>query len=142
MRYSRYAIFLALAVCCIGAGCTNDTAQDARPIRLIFSIKASLPVRDSLYPVFPNPFSRVTGDTNLALAFTLKDSGTATLLIQNVIGDAIATYSDSLLGPGLYQGRWNPFASDGTALNPGLYFVTLRVRDYINSRLVNIQNND
>lgn len=130
-----------LIVLFVLASCTTDVpvAQN----QLQFSLGKGDPQRaDSLYPIFPNPFNRVTGDTALTIRFALRDSGTVIVLIQNAIGDAIAQYSDSSLVQGLYSTTWNPVASDGTRLNAGLYFVTLHTQNYINSRLVNIEENE
>ena len=122
--------------------CTNSSEPPSASIRLNFFYKAGSPLGDSLYPIFPNPFNRATGDTGVFIRFALNDSGVVALLIQNVLGDEIAGYADSLLPAGIYSGQWNPIASDGTPLIPGLYFVTLHAGNYINSRLVNIENND
>ncbi len=123
------------------ASCTTDSPVVRNQI--VFSLgKAGGGFPDSLFPVFPNPFNRVTGDTALTIRFALRDSGTVTLLVQNAIGDPITQYSDSTLVQGLYSTTWNPVASDGTRLNAGLYFVTLHTQNYINSRLVNIEENE
>ena len=124
-------------------GCSSTSAPPEGSIRLAFpSPKRIKPANDSLYPIFPNPFNRAGGDTSLVIQFDLRDSGTAILLFQNALGDEIAGYSDTTLAPGHYSGSWNPFASDGTPLNAGLYFVTLRTKNYIDSRLVNIEENE
>ena len=125
------------------AACSSTVAPEPKSLRLSFNYKFGHPENDSLFPVFPNPFSRVSGDSVLNLRFTLRDSSASVhLLIQTVIGDEVASFSDSLVGPGTYSGTWNPIGSDGTALKSGLYFVTLRSPSYINSRLVNIEDNE
>jgi len=119
----------------------------AKPIRSLFHPLSGIPTSDSLLPVFPNPFSRASGDTTVLLRFTIKDTSRTLMLIQNPIGDEIARFVDSTLPPGTYPGSWFPVGNDGGALNPGLYFITLRVNDtlgntiYINSRLLNINDN-
>ena len=97
---------------------------------------------DHLYPIYPNPFNRVVGDTALFIRFSLHDTGSAILLVQNAIGDAITEFRDSSLAPGVYGTHWQPLAHDGVRLHSGLYFVTLHTKNYINSRLVNIQENE
>jgi hypothetical protein len=124
------------------SGCTNSSQPSNGSIRLSFAHKGSTPPGDSLYPIFPNPFNRTAGDTTITIRFALNDTGAVAVLIQNVIGDEIAGYTDSLLPAGIYSGQWNPIASDGTPLISGLYFITLHAGNYINSRLVNIENND
>src|SRR5690242_5239130 len=96
-------------------GCSAPTAPRSS-VRLNFSIKQGQPANDSLYPVYPNPFNRVAGDTSLAISFALRDSGSAQLVIQNALGDQVDIFSDSTLPPGYYNGWWNPLASDGTRL--------------------------
>ena len=98
-------------------------------------------MNDSLYPIFPNPYNRVAGDTALTIHFSLQDTGSAQVVIQNALGDQVEIFSDSVLPSGYYTGSWNPLASDGTHLLSGLYFVTLRNGNFIYSRLVDIQEN-
>ncbi len=118
-----------------------------RPIKSVFHLEGGTATVDSLYPVYPNPFSRSSGDTSVLLRFSVKERANTIVLIQNPIGDEIAKFTDTTLDPGVYPGSWQPVASDGSALKPGLYFVTLRVNDttlqtgYINSRLVDITDN-
>jgi hypothetical protein len=137
---------LLVAVALLAAllqACTNDVAPQEQSLQLKFEHKFGHPSVDSLFPIFPNPYSHAAGDTAVVIRFTLRDSTTdAHLLIQNVIGDEIANYTDSVLAPGTYSGSWNPIASDGTPLKAGLYFITLRSTTYINSRLVSIQDNE
>gem|GEM_PF-2432340 len=121
-------------------GCSAPTAP-TNSLRLNFAIKQGQPANDSLYPVYPNPFNRVAGDTSVAIAFALRDSGSAQLVIQNALGDQVNIFSDSMLPAGYYNGWWNPLAPDGTRLRNGIYFITLRNGDFIFSRLVDVQEN-
>lgn len=113
----------------------------------IFRTSGSSDFSDSLAPVFPNPFNRVVGDTVVHLFFTLKDTASVILLIQNPLGDSVAVFKDELLGGGSFSGEWKPENAAGQRLREGLYFVTLRVsdaphyRDYINSELLSIEAN-
>ncbi len=133
---------LYIAILFVLAGCSTEPVPQSSSIKLHFGYKYMQPAHDSLYPIYPNPFSRASGDTTFTIRFALKDTITTTVIVQNVLGDAVASFSDSLLLPGFYTGSWNPFASDGTPLNSGFYFVTLRAGDFINSRLVFIQENE
>jgi hypothetical protein len=124
-------------------GCSTAAGPPESSIRLHFTNGKRLPAwPDSLLPIFPNPFNRGAGDTSLTVVFNMKDSGSAIVLIQNALGDEIAGFSDSLIVPGFYTGQWNPIASDGTPLIAGIYFITFRTQKYIDSRLVNIQQNE
>lgn len=110
-------------------------------LRLNFAYKGGTVAADTLYPIYPNPFNRVAGDTTLLIRFALADSGSSQVVIQNALGDQVEIFSDSLLAPGYYSGSWNPLAMDGSRLLDGLYFITLRNGDFIFSRLVDIQEN-
>ena len=135
-------ILLLVTLAVLGS-CTNDAQPDAQSLKLHFSYKYARPDRDSLLPMYPNPYSHSASDTTITIEFMLRDTNRdAHLLIQNVIGDEVASFTDSVLAPGTYRGGWNPIAVDGTPLQSGLYFVTLRTTTYINSRLLNIQDND
>ncbi|HEY3876518.1 MAG TPA: hypothetical protein VGM92_13665 [Candidatus Kapabacteria bacterium] len=122
-------------------GCSTDAVQTGS-IRLNFSLKSSQPTSDSLYPVYPNPFNRVIGDTAILIQFAIRDTGTANVLVQNAFGDLIANYYDSVVPAGIYLGTWYPEASDGSRLSNGIYYVTLQNGAFIDSRLVNIQENE
>ncbi len=123
-------------------GCATEPTPQAASVRLHFAFKQAQPANDSLYPIYPNPFNRVLGDTGIAIQFTLRDSGSVALVIQNALGNQIALFSDSALAPGSYSGWWEPFATDGTTLTSGIYFITLNNGDFIDSRLVDIQENE
>ncbi len=116
-------------------------------IRKTFRIQSSGALVDSLAPIFPNPFNRTIGDTAVTLFFTLKDTGVVQIVIQNPIGDSVAIFRDSILPPGNFTGLWQPVNSSGTRLRVGLYFITMHAapddpnRNYINSRLLQIQSN-
>ena len=135
----RGCIILFLAIAAFG--CSTEPLQTG-PILLNFNYKNTQPAADSLYPVYPNPFNRAGGDTSLFLQFTVTDTSAVDLIVQNALGDAVVLFSDSLLVPGDYNGYWNPLASDGTSLMSGIYFVTLQAGDFINSRLVYIEENE
>jgi hypothetical protein len=146
-------------ICCLACiqSCSGITANKPIAHAIVtsyFSIhknfytQASTSFPDSLAPIYPNPFNHNAGDSNVTLFFTTKDTGEVKIIIQNPIGDSIAVYQDSVLLPGRYSGHWNPVAADGTRLRAGLYFITMHAaptdpnRNYINSRLLDIQSND
>jgi hypothetical protein len=123
-------------------GCSTEPVQTGA-IALEFSYKQLRLTADSLYPVFPNPFTLASGDTGLCIQFAVADStDAAELLVQNALGDPIAEFSDSALSPGIYTGWWNPISANGSALVSGIYFVTLQNGAFIYSRLVDLQEND
>jgi hypothetical protein len=101
-----------------------------------------------LAPIYPNPFNHNNGDVADTIVFTLRDTGNVKIIIQNPIGDSVAIFRDTLLPPGIFTGSWEPLTTDGIRLRAGLYFVTIRIapndpdRNYINSRLLQIQSNE
>jgi hypothetical protein len=138
----RLRLIAPLIILIAMMGCSTEPVQTGA-ITLEFSYKQLRPLADSLYPVFPNPFTRASGDTGLCIQFALTDStASAELLIQNALGDPVAEFSDSSLSAGLYTGWWNPNSANGTALMSGIYFVTLQNGAFIYSRLVDLQEND
>ncbi len=134
--------FVLILAVTVMAGCATEPAPVTSSVRLNFSIKNGQPSADSLYPVFPNPFNRFAGDTGFVFQFALADSGSANLVIQNALGDQIAIFSDTSLPAGYYYGSWDPLAADGSRLMTGIYFVTLHHGNYINSRLIDILENE
>lgn len=151
--------FLLLALCfsLFVSACTDTQTPNMNlhvigtaryTIRKTFRIESSGSFPDSLAPIYPNPFNRQTGDSVINVFFTLKDTGDVKIIIQNPIGDSIAIYRDSLLPPGSGSGAWQPLNAAGERLKAGLYFITIRIapddpnRNYINSRLLQIESNE
>ena len=62
-------LFLLIGV----SGCSTEPLQTGSILRN-FSYKNTQPTSDSLYPVYPNPFNRATGDTSLFLQFAVSDT--------------------------------------------------------------------
>ena len=126
----------------------NISGTSHYSIRSHFRIGSSGTFPDSLAPLFPNPFNRTAGDSVITIRFTLKDTANVKILVQNPIGDSIAVFRDSLLPPGVFTGFWNPVTVNGIRLHDGLYFITMRAapnnpdRNYINSRLLQIESNE
>ena len=117
-------------------------------IRKTFHIESSNAFPDSLAPIYPNPYNHNIGDSAETINFTLKDTGEVKIIIQNPIGDSVAIFRDSVLLPGSFTGFWEPVLANGARLRAGLYFITIRIapndpnRNYIDSRLLQIQSND
>ncbi|MFI5264275.1 MAG: hypothetical protein ACHQM6_07155 [Candidatus Kapaibacterium sp.] len=156
---SRKIFFILFASCGLffAAGCSDSTAPGANihiseiarySIRSHFRIESSGSYPDSLAPLFPNPFNRTIGDSVITIFFTTKDTGEVKIVIQNPLGDSVAIFRDSVVPPGIGIGSWQPVTANGTRLRPGLYFITMHAapddpdRNYINSRLLQIQSND
>jgi hypothetical protein len=130
----------------------DDTIRVSEPARYsvkdLFHTLSSGSYPDSLAPLAPNPFNRTIGDSAVNIFFTTKDTGDVRIVIQNPIGDSVAIFRDSILPPGSFIGIWKPVSSSGVRLRPGLYFITMHAgstdasRNYINSRLLQIQSNE
>jgi len=141
----------------LAAGCADSTTPTANihiteiarySIRSHFHIQSPGSYPDSLAPFYPNPFNRTIGDSVVTILFTTKDTGDVKIIIQNPLGDSVAVFQDSIIPPGIFTGLWQPVTANGTRLRPGLYFITMHAapddpdRNYINSRLLQIQSND
>lgn len=152
-----YFLFLTCYLSLLVTGCSEPetsggnihiTEASRFLISKSFHIESSGSYPDSLAPIYPNPFNRNIGDISDTIYFTLKDTADVKIIIQNPIGDSVAIFKDSLLPPGSFTGAWEPLASDGSRLRAGLYFITIRVapndpdRNYINSRLLQIESNE
>jgi hypothetical protein len=140
-------ILLGLLVSACAEPQIGDEDADApvyAKIRSVFSEQGSSEFRDSLANPHPNPFK--FGDTSIFISFTLTDSAKVKVIIQNPIGDSVAFFEDDVLPAGAYAGWWVPENPAGRPLRAGLYFVTLRAdpdkRNYIDSKLLYIENND
>lgn len=135
-------------------GCTTSEqpqedvtqAPVRKNIRSLFSVEGSSGFPDSLANPFPNPYNRQLGDTTIFIGYTLADSAVVKVIIQNPIGDSVAIFEDAKLPGGVYKGWWTPVNSLNQPLRAGLYFITLRAdpdrRNYIDSKLLYIENND
>lgn len=127
---------------------TRATVEPVRgSIRSMFKVQGnSSETNEKLDSPFPNPFNRQFGDTTVALSFTIIEQALVKLIIQNPIGDSVAVFIDDSLNAGNFSYSWAPVNSLGEPLNPGLYFITLRVdpdkRNYIDSKLFYLENND
>ena len=138
----------------IAYGCTTtsqppDRAMEApvrKNIRSLFSVEGSSGYPDSLANPHPNPYNRQLGDTTIFISYALADSAVVKVIIQNPIGDSVAIFEDAKLPGGIYKGWWTPVNSLNQPLRSGLYFITLRAdpdrRNYIDSKLLYIENND
>ena len=154
MRFSKkqstpiLILFVAVMIATLSScSTTEDTKPSIKPV--VKSIKGNFHVQgsnsfpDSLAPVYPNPFNSNLGDSAIHVLFTLNDTAGVKLIIQNPLGDSVAVFKDSVIGPGIYDGYWAPINAEGERLGEGIYFITLRIfeRDYINSRLFFIEAN-
>ncbi|RKY35689.1 MAG: hypothetical protein DRP73_04515 [Candidatus Omnitrophota bacterium] len=102
------------------------------------SVKEKRPIVSSekrsfrLYPLSPNPFSRM-----LQIRFSLPEKTGLTLKVFDVSGRAIKVLENGTLLPGIYTLYWDGRDDRGNLLPDGLYFVTLKVKGkYFNRKVV------
>jgi len=90
----------------------------------------------STAPVFlalpqPNPFR---GETRIE--FLLDRAGPVELVVHDVAGRRVATLAERTFAAGRHVLSWNGDADDGTPEAGGVYFVTLRAGDRLQTRKV------
>jgi hypothetical protein len=90
----------------------NTTAVDDPP---------SLPVAISLAQNYPNPFNAET-----IIDFGISQPGHVDLIICNIIGQQVYSWSDDIYEPGAIAFHWNGKNSDGIDVPSGVYFYQLR----------------
>ncbi|MFQ6094150.1 MAG: cohesin domain-containing protein, partial [bacterium] len=88
-----------------------------------------LPTRFVLSQNYPNPFNPFT-TIDYAIPQTSSDYSRVLLKIYNLKGQLIRTLVDEEKGPGYFSVMWDGRNSLGEAVSSGIYFYTLTVRDY------------
>lgn len=86
----------------------------------ISQISSAVPESFSLHQNYPNPFNPVT-----KINFSLPKTGFATLKVYDAGGREIADLINKSLTSGSYE-----YVFDGSELSSGIYFYTLKVSDY------------
>ncbi|MBL8007445.1 MAG: T9SS type A sorting domain-containing protein [Ignavibacteria bacterium] len=86
----------------------------------INQISSAVPESFSLHQNYPNPFNPVT-----KINFSLPKTGFVTLKVYDAGGREIAGLINKSLTSGSYE-----YVFDGSELSSGIYFYTLRVSDY------------
>lgn len=81
---------------------------------------ASIPVRYTFYPVYPNPFNPTT-----ELKFTLTQTSHIQLKIIDLRGHQSGTLENSKLTAGEHTYHWNAINQEGSAVPSGIYFAVL-----------------
>ncbi len=83
-----------------------------------------LPETIELMQNYPNPFNPTT-----KMRFTIRASGLTSLRVYDVLGQEVATLVNENLKPGTFEATF-----DATNLASGVYFYTLKTRDYSTSK--------
>ena len=142
----RIVSVFSLAAVLLWSGCMIESdvqrlAPQPISIRDHFQVEAGELYRDSLYPLFPNPFNRDAGDTSVVIQFAVGDTSRTIITIQNAVGEEVVRFEDDTLSPGQYRAPWQPLTSEREPLRAGLYFVSFRTEHFLVSRTLSIQVN-
>ena len=78
---------------------------------------------------FPNPFNPST-----TINYSLSVTGYAEVTIHNVLGQRITTLVQNYQSPGVYELQWNGTNERGLQVSTGIYFYTLQVGEYSQTR--------
>ena len=84
----------------------------------------TLPENYVLYQNYPNPFNPVS-----TIKFEMASSGRASLIVYNILGQAVATLVDGFLTRGSYAVQFN-----GTSLASGVYFYRLHTDGFTETK--------
>jgi hypothetical protein len=87
----------------------------------------------SLDQNYPNPFNPET-----AIAFSLKEAGQVSLKIYNIQGQVVRTLVDQQVAAGKYAVMWNGTNDLGVRLVSGVYFYSLQVNGFKETRKLNL----
>jgi Ca-activated chloride channel homolog len=87
-------------------------------------IQAAVPDGYSVHPPYPNPFSRTDG-TSLVIPIELTAGKTVRIVVVDLLGREVAVLSEAFLRSGVQTILWDGRASDGSLVQPGVYFVRI-----------------
>ena len=73
---------------------------------------------------FPNPFNPST-----TLRYRLPEEASVSLIIYDIRGNTIRTYTSETKAAGWHEKVWNGIDESGQPVSPGLYFTRLQVAD-------------
>ncbi len=90
----------------------------------IQNVSENIPEDFILYQNYPNPFNPVTN-----LEFGISESGFVSLKVYDIQGKEVKTLVNERLMPGIYK-----FDFDASGLTNGIYFYTLKVNEYIETK--------
>lgn len=84
-----------------------------------------IPLQTRLFSAFPNPFN-----PNTTLRYSLSEPGQMQLVIYNLKGQIIQTYSREHSAAGYYQVHWDGRDQSGKPVAAGIYFYRMQCGDY------------
>ena len=107
-------------------GCLNDGLYKSDILTSVKLASTLGTVSAQLESIYPNPFNPKT-----TITFSLLTSEYTRLSIVNELGQDICVLESGILRPGQYRLSW-----DATSLSSGVYFVTLRVGESLQSKRI------
>jgi len=93
--------------------------------------ESDVPVRFVLGQNYPNPFNP---ETTISFELVKGAREQVSLVIYNILGEAVRTLVQGNLGPGQYQYVWDAHNQRGHLVASGLYLYRLRVGDQVQTR--------
>ncbi len=84
---------------------------------------------NELYENFPNPFNPIT-----TINYSLKEEGTAFLVIYNSLGQEIRTLVNDTQNAGIHTVQWDGCNNNGQKVSSGLYLYKLKTGSFVKTR--------
>jgi hypothetical protein len=94
------------------------------PPTAVESMQTGRPEEFSVHPLYPNPFSPVTG-TSLAIRIELTAAAAVRIVLVDLLGREVAVLADSFLRAGVHTIVWDGRTTDGSRVRPGVYIVRI-----------------
>jgi len=101
------------------------------PFRLEQKQPSSLPSRFALLSNYPNPFS-VSGAT--AIHYVLTETGMASVVVYNNLGQKIRTLLERRQAPGLHEAIWDGRDDHGQPVGSGVYYYRLVINGFTQTK--------
>ena len=90
------------------------------------TIDFNIPKKHSLLPAYPNPFNGL-----ITIPFELSEQIKSSIIIYNILGEEIQSFSIKNLSPGIHSISWSGYNKLGLNVGNGLYFVKLETNNSI-----------
>lgn len=135
IAFSDLDVGLAVAVHARSDGAALPVAAQVKVVgdvaAAIETDEADVPGRFVLEQNYPNPFNPET-----TISFELVEGARAqvSLVVYNILGEAVRTLVQGALGPGRHQYTWDGRNQRGHFVASGLYLYRLRVGDHVQTR--------
>jgi hypothetical protein len=96
-----------------------------KPVKVFVGLPSNYLLKQN----YPNPFN-----PNTRIKFSIKEAGKVQLKIYNMQGQSVNTLMNRYAGPGSYNASWNGTNSLGHKVPSGVYYYTLQVNGFQQSR--------